>query len=474
MVALRAAGLAVRPGEVHAVLEENGAGKTTLLRVLGGLQPPDRGDLSTDGRPARLRTPRDAWRHGIGLVHQHFTLVPRLTVLENFALGGRFTRTAHAACERDERGDARGVRRALYGGLQLPLARVAERAASLAEATGLAVPLDAPVETLSVGARQRIEILKVLLREPLALDEPTAVLAPAEVERLLALLRELAAAGRAVVIVAHKLDEVLAVADRVTVLREGRTVLEAPRADVDAAVLAAAMLGEEPGARPGARAPAIVRGEVDRPGAGGGARPSPPVAVLDRVALPGARGEPALVEASLEVHRGEIVGIAGVEGNGQRELALVLAGRARPATSTAELPDDPGFITQDRAHEGLIAEFDLAENVALALHRLPAWRRGPLLRWPELRVAAAELLARYRVRAHARFPAGTNSASSWPASWPAAASCSSRRTRRAGSTSRPPRSCTANSRGSGRREPRRSCSSRPTWTRCWRWPTAST
>ena len=405
MVALRAAGLAVRPGEVHAVLGENGAGKTTLLRVLGGLQPPDRGDLSIDGRPARFRTPRDAWRHGIGLVHQHFTLVPRLTVLENFALGGRFTRTAHAARERDERGDergdARGVRRALYGGLQLPLARVAERAASLAEATGLAVPLDAPVETLSVGARQRIEILKVLLREPrvLALDEPTAVLAPAEVERLLALLRELAAAGRAVVIVAHKLDEVLAVADRVTVLREGRTVLEAPRADVDAAVLAAAMLGEGPGARPGARAPAIVRGEVDRPGAGGGARPSPPAAVLDRVALPGARGEPALVEASLEVHRGEIVGIVGVEGNGQRELALVLAGRARPATGTAELPDDPGFIAQDRAHEGLIAEFDLAENVALALHRLPAWRRGPLLRWPELRVAAAELLARYRVRA---------------------------------------------------------------------------
>ena len=193
--ALRGSTLSLRPGEVHALLGENGAGKTTLLRILAGLTTPDRGELSVAGRPRHFRSSRDAWSAGIGLVHQHFTLVPRFTVLENLALGVRWS----------------------AGGLGLPSRRVRRRV----EATGLRISLEAPVEALGVGERQRVEILKVLLREPrvLALDEPTAVLAPGEVASLLALLRDLAGEGRSVVLVAHKLDEVLAVADHVTVLR---------------------------------------------------------------------------------------------------------------------------------------------------------------------------------------------------------------------------------------------------------------
>ena len=371
VVALRGAGVSLSAGEVHALLGENGAGKTTLLRVLGGIQAPDRGALLIEGRPVRLRTARDAWSAGIGLVHQHFTLVPRLTVLENLALGAR-------------------TRAGWRGGCARPLGGIAERASALALRTGLLVPLDARVETLGVGDRQRVEILKVLLREPrvLALDEPTAVLAPAEVERLLALLRELAASGRAVVIVAHKLDEALAVADRVTVLRGGRVVLEAARAVVDARALARAMVGEERSSalEPSVRSP--------------GARPTGDlVARLQDVVPPGARSGGASTPLSLEVRRGEIVGVAGVEGNGQRELALVLSGREAPMRGRAELPADPGLIPQDRSREGLIGAFDLAENVALALHRQARWRSGPTLRWDELRAAAGELVARYQVRA---------------------------------------------------------------------------
>ena len=375
VVALAGARVALRAGEVHALCGENGAGKTTLLRVLGGLLAPDRGELLMDGRPVRLRTPRDAWRAGIGLVHQHFTLVPRLTVLENLVLGAR-------------------TEGAPLGGLGLPLAATARRAQELAARTGLSVPLDADVETLGVGERQRVEILKVLLRAPrvLALDEPTAVLAPAEVERLLALLRTIAAEGRAVVIVAHKLDEVLSVAHRFTVLRDGRTVLEATRDQVDAHALAVAMVGEE-------RARELEPAAAD-------ARPSvgEVAARLERVELPGRSG----AAISLAVRRGEIVGIAGVEGNGQRELALLLAGREAPGAGRAALPEDPAFVPQDRSREGLIGDFDLAENVALALHRDRRWRRGPLLRWDALRAEAERMIARYQVRVpHARALART-------------------------------------------------------------------
>ncbi len=331
--ALAGVRLEVRAGEVHGVLGENGAGKTTLLSILAGSVHADAGEIRLDGRPVRLYTPREAWRRGIGMVHQHFALVPRFTVLENLALGHRRSRA----------------------GFGLALDRVGMRAAALSDATGLDVPLGRRVEELGVGDRQRAEILKVLLRDPrvVVLDEPTAVLSPPEVERLSELLRHLADEGRAVVLVAHKLDEVLAVADRVTVLREGRTVLEAPAAALDVPALTRAMVGEE-GARPGLVARADASADGGRAATGGpDTRTGEVVARLDAVGVTAAVGEPELTDVSLEVRRGEIVAVAGVEGNGQRALARVLAGRLPPSVGRAEIPFDPAFVPQDRRREGL-------------------------------------------------------------------------------------------------------------------------
>jgi len=374
VTALDGADLELRAGEVHGVLGENGAGKTTLFHVLGGLAGADAGSVEIDGHPARLHSPRDAWAAGVGLVHQHFTLVPRLTALENLALGS-WSRSS---------------------GVRLDLDRLAEVARSLAERTGLDVPLDASVEGLGVGARQRLEILKVLLRKPdvLVLDEPTAVLTPGEVDTLFALLRELAAEGKAVALVAHKLDEVLAVATRVTVLRRGRTVMNAPRAEVDADSLTRAMVGRDHVEMAG------VAGAAGRAGSPSRRRRGVPgVASLDDVRVRGFRGEWAVDGVSLEVARGEIVGVAGVEGNGQRELARVLAGRSVPDEGEVRIPEGVGFVPQDRTREGIVGSFDLAENVALALYREPGVRSGVFLRWGELRRRAKALMRSYDVRA---------------------------------------------------------------------------
>jgi len=379
VTALDGADLEVRAGEVHAVLGENGAGKSTLLSILGGLQPADAGTVSLRGAPVTLRSPRDAWTHGIGLVHQHFMLVPRLSVLENLALGGR----------------------APSRGWRLPLREIADRATDLMARVGLSVALDAVIEDLSVGDRQRVEILKALIREPsiLILDEPTAVLSPPEVESLSALLRSLARDGRAVVLVSHKLDEVLAVSDHVTVLREGRTVLSTPRSEVDVTSLTRAMVGValSAGTRPGR--PPASDGEV--------------VATLRAVHAAAPSGHAALAAVSLDLRRGEIVGVAGVEGNGQRELALILAGRADSSSGDVDVPHATGFIPQDRTSEGLALDFDLSENVALAAHRDAEFQSTGLLKWAEIEARAERLLTDFAVRAtdtsvHARTLSGGN------------------------------------------------------------------
>lgn len=369
-VALAGADLVVEAGEVHGVLGENGAGKSTLLAILGGLLRPDEGSVEVGGSEVLLSSPREAWAHGIGLVHQHFTLIPGLTVLENLALG----------------------RSPEIRGWRLPMDDVRSAADGMMRRTRLTVPLDARVEELGVGERQRIEILKALLRDPpvLALDEPTAVLAPTEVDALFALLRDLASEGRAVILVAHKIDEVLGVADRVTVLRDGRTCLTAPRGEVDSRALVSAMVGtdaEREHANRGATR------SVDR-----GARLGARVASLDNVRVRSPSGRVALDGISLAVRRSEIVGVAGVEGNGQRELALLLSGRLRPEQGAVQLPSGIGFVPQDRIREGLIADFDLAENVALALHDDPAFQSGSLLRWSEIRSRADVLRERFAIR----------------------------------------------------------------------------
>lgn len=353
VVALDDARLEAFDGEVHALVGENGAGKTTLLSILAGHLAPDTGTLELDGQPLETGSTRAAWSAGIGMVHQHFALVPRLTGEENLALG---------------------VRRA-RAGWALPTEWLRERVTAIREETGLDVDLERPVEELSIGERQRLEIVKVLLRDPrvLILDEPTAVLAPSEVDGLLALLRRLATEGRAVILVAHKLDEVLRVADRITVLRSGRTVLESERSKVTARSIAEAMVGDSDALDAPPRKD-VVPGEVK-------------VRWRDR-----ADG------TDLEVRAGEIVGVAGVEGNGQGFLARALAGRGTPPDGRVELPGRIAYIPQDRGREGLIGSFDLTENVALGHHADPDLRSGPFLRWPALVSRTREMIHTWGVR----------------------------------------------------------------------------
>ncbi len=378
------------PGEIHGLLGENGAGKTTLARVLGGLLVPDGGRVEIGGRVVALRNARDARALGVAMVHQHFSLVPRFTGFENVALFDRGAWTGRGAA-------APGYRD-----------RVEARAGEL----GLEVELDVPVSELGVGARQRIEILKALMSETgvLLLDEPTAVLAPREVDGLFAVLKEVSGAGTAIVLVAHKLDEVLAAADRVTVLRRGRWVLTEEAASVSAGELAEAMVGGAVGG--GVPGVGVGRGkrvgwaaQVADPlgGRGEGADEvadagPPPVASLRNVGTT-RDGRSALRDVTLDVRRGEVLGIAGVDGNGQRELARVLAGVRTPDRGRAILPEEVGWIPQDRSGEGLVNGFTISENVAFALHGRDACRKGPWLDWAGIADAAAELVREMDVRA---------------------------------------------------------------------------
>ena len=379
VTALSGVDFELAPGEIHGLLGENGAGKTTLARVMAGLLAPDEGRVEIGGRAATPGSAADARALGVAMVHQHFSLVPRFTGLENVALFNAAAWTGLGTVRRGYR----------------------ERVEARAEELGLTVRLDARTGGLVVAERQRIEILKALMGETrvLLLDEPTAVLAPQEVEGLFAVLRQVAAAGTGIVLVAHKLDEVLAAADRVTVLRRGRWVTTREAEGATARELAEAVVG------------AGGVGEAVRDAAGAGARGGGRVgAATEAGAAPGApvaslKGVSARVEggagvrnATLEVRRGEILGIAGVGGNGQRTLAEVLAGVRAPDAGEVALPPEVGWIPQDRGGEGLVVDFTLAENVALALHAKPAYRRGPWLDWAGMEAAAAALVGEMDVR----------------------------------------------------------------------------
>jgi simple sugar transport system ATP-binding protein len=326
--ALTDASLRARPGSVHALLGENGAGKTTLVRIAFGELRPDSGRVSIDGIPVHLASPADALARGIGMVHQHFTAVPAMTVAENVALAsgtrGRF-RPAEAR----------------------------DLVVKLCEEVGFTLDPGAVAAELSVGMQQRLEIVKALARgaRVLILDEPTAVLAPPEVEELLAMLRRFASRGNAAVIITHKLHEALSVADDITVLRHGRTTLSARAADTDTDRLTAAMLGESKVTAPERTAQA-PEGEI----------------VIDArdLVLTDDRGVVRVRGASLVVHAGEILGVAGVEGAGQHELLRALARRLRPTSGSLRAPERIGFIPEDRHRDALVMDFSLAENVALA------------------------------------------------------------------------------------------------------------
>lgn len=354
-IALDHAALVLRPGTVHALLGENGAGKTTLMRIAYGLLQPDAGTLAVSGHTVRFRGPRQAIAAGVGMVHQHFTNVPRMTVAENVALGGRGRYDAFAAAER--------VRR-------------------VGDEAGLHLDPTVRAEQLPVSAQQRLEIAKALASNAriLIMDEPTAVLAPTEAHELLQWLRGFADRGNAAVLITHKLAEALSVADDVSVLRRGRTVLQRSSGGLTEGELADAMLGgRSPSSRASSGAP--MAGDV--------------VIRADRVCLRDERGVVRVRDATFSVRAGEIVGVAAVEGSGQRELLRALARRASVETGTLELPARVGFVPEDRHRDALVLDFSLTENVAL---HGAGTRRG-VMSWSAFASRTADILREFDVRA---------------------------------------------------------------------------
>ena len=334
--------LELRPGEIHALLGENGAGKSTLMNVVYGLYRPDEGEIRLDGRLVALHSSSDAIRLGIGMVHQHFMLIPVMTVAENIVLGA----------EPRE-------------GPLLDLDAARTRVRDLSKQYGLAVDPDARVENISVGTQQRAEILRALYRNAriLILDEPTAVLTPQEARELFRVLQDLRANGTSIIIITHKLDEVLEIADRITVLRRGRKVATVARADATERSLAELMVGRE----------VLLR--VER----GSAHPTAPVLRVEDLWVRDDRDLDAVRGLSFEVRGGEIVGIAGVDGNGQSELIQALAGMRNPRAGRVLLGDRDvthapprrrtraglGHIPEDRHRHGLVLDFSCAENSVL-------------------------------------------------------------------------------------------------------------
>ena len=384
----------LRHGQVHALLGENGAGKTTLMRILYGLYHADEGDILVDGERVTIHSPKDAIALGIGMVTQHFALVPPLTVAENVVLG-------------------------YNPGVRLDLKQASQRVGEAAERLGIEVAPLALVKDLSVGERQRVEILKALYRNArvLILDEPTAVLVPQEVDRLFESLRRLQASGLSVVFISHKLVEVMSITDQVTVLRAGEVVGAVNTADTSQAELARLMVGRE----------ALAASRLDRSSAIGpisdelidearldrspkiGPIASPTLR-LENVAAQDNKGLSALKNITLDVHAGEIVGLAGVSGNGQSELAQVLEG-VRQASAGRVLVDgqdlthaDPtgmmragvGRIPEDR-HESVVPEMTVAQNIALE-HLGEFVAKGTLDK-RRMRQHAEHLIAAYQIKA---------------------------------------------------------------------------
>lgn len=369
--ALRGADFTLEQGELHALLGENGAGKTTLMHVAYGLVRAEAGEIQVDGRAAAIPSPRAARRLGLGMVHQHFTSIPALTVAENVALAA---------------------------GWQVWPGPLRARVQAVGERVGLPLDPDARAGDLSVALKQRLEIVKALAADAriLLLDEPTAVLAPAEAEQLLRVVRGFARAGGAVVLITHKLDEALAWADRVTVLRRGGMVFTGPIAGQTSDSLARAMIGEGgtssaiPPPRPSEAPPPKPVEHTESP--------APPLVRLEELEIARESGYGLAVRrATLSIRGGEIVAVAGVEGNGQRELLRAVAGRLHPLRGRREVAGPVAFVPEDRTTEGLIPELTLTENVVLASRADDAWIRHGRVDWRVARARTASLLQEFGV-----------------------------------------------------------------------------
>lgn len=376
----------VAPGEVLALLGENGAGKSTLMNVAYGLLDAEAGEIVVDGAPVKIRGPRDAIALGIGMVHQHFMLVEPLTVTENIVLGLEPT--------------------SMFGIIDRTTARA--KVVEISDRFGLKVDPDSRIQDLSVGMQQRVEILKALFREAriLILDEPTAVLTPAEVEELFAIVRQLVEEGLAVVIITHKLDEVMAFADRIIVMRQGRVVGETSPGKCNEQSLARMMVGRD----------VVLRVEKSP------ANPKNVVLKVSDLTATDDRKLPALKGVSFSVRGGEIVGIAGVDGNGQKELIESIMGLRRPTGGTVSLRDidithatpdatiasGVSHVPADRQRRGLVLEFDLVENLVLGDHKRSPYSRFGLLDRKAMEGVARSRIEEYDVRTPSEHVAAAN------------------------------------------------------------------
>ncbi len=368
--------LTVEPGEIHALLGENGAGKSTLMNILYGLIHPDEGEIFLRGRPVRIDSPRQAISHGIGMVHQHFMLVPAHTVIENVVMGmetaGRFV---------------------------LETGRAEKEIRELGDRFGLQVDPKAYVWELSVGEQQRVEILKALYRgaDLLILDEPSSVLTPGEVEDLFGMIRRLTQEGKSVIFITHKLNEVIAVSDRVTVLRDGRKIQTVETSETDERALARMMVGRD------------VILSVEKEAALTGER----VLEVEGLSVEDDRGLSAVKGLSFDIPAGEIFGVVGVDGNGQAELVEALAGLRPIRAGRVRLMGEDisskstgeryrrgiSHIPEDRHRRGLVLSQSLAENAALQVHGSPPFSSGGRLNHGEIRDFAERILVGYDVRA---------------------------------------------------------------------------
>ena len=388
--------LTVQPGEILGLLGGNGAGKTTLMNVLFGLYQADAGTILVQGQRAAIRGPKDALTHGIGMVHQHFLQVNDFTVLENIVLGSP-----------------------LRNWPRLQLATARQRVQELAQRFGLAVDPDAPLADLSMGVRQRVEILKALYRDArlLILDEPTTMLTPQEVDTLFQSLRLMVAQGVSVIFITHKLREVLAVCDRITVLRNGRSVLTLARETATDSALVQAMVGDALDVE----ASLVFTGErrgPPRPVVGDAA----PLLVTTGVTISDDLQLPAITDCSFAIGAGEILGLAGVAGNGQRELAegllgirplvqgqVTLGGQPVRLGQTAHLlANGVAYIPEARMADGFLPRASVAHNLILGQHRQPPHSNGRWLNWRQIVARARQQIGEFNIKTPGPHAVGAN------------------------------------------------------------------